>query len=381
MPALRPRDLMATVMDGGTPDRVPYSLLASQAFWSELENGLGRPPEEIYHLDNGERGVGPRSRGKPPWDLPWDNAPDDEEEEEFLRQRFSRYLPAERASGLRVSEYGSITVPGSSFHLRRMIYPLQHATSLSDIDDFPWPDVREEWRWEGVEAQAAEYLGQGYWVKGGVGSLFEASWYIRSQEQLLMDTHINPEFCAHLLDRMAQDLEYKAQRLARMGVDALGCGDDMGHERQLFMRPELLRKWILSRWERIIDAARRIKPDIKVDFHTDGRSEEMIPDLMAIGVTAINPVQPECDDPEHLKRTFGSKLVLKGTLSSWVLTFGTPEQVRAEISTRMDTARRWGGMMITPNNCPDINTPHENFRAFLDACEEYGLAARYPASR
>jgi hypothetical protein len=56
------------------------------------------------------------------------------------------------------------------------------------------------------------------------------------------------------------------------------------------------------------------KLDIKVDFHTDGRSEEMIPDLMSIGVTAINPVHPECDDPEHLKQKFGHKLVLKGTL-------------------------------------------------------------------
>jgi len=89
------------------------------------------------------------------------------------------------------------------------------------------------------------------------------------------------------------------------------------------MLPEMLRKWILSRWERIIGAAKAIKPDIRVNFHTDGRSEEMIPDLMAIGVTAINPVQPECDDPEHLKRKFGRKLVLKGTLSSRVLTFGT----------------------------------------------------------
>ena len=316
------------------------------------------------------------SRGKPPWDLPWDNPPDNPEEEAFLRQRFSAYLPQENIPGLRVSEYGSITVPGSSYHLRRMIYPLREATSRKEIDAFPWPDIREDWRWEGLQAQVDDYLAQGYWVRGSVGSLFESCWYLRSQEQLLMDVHIHPGFAAHLLDRMAQDLEYKAVRLAEMGVDVLSCGDDMGHQRQLFMRPEQLREWILSRWKRIIGAAKSVKPDIKVDFHTDGRSEEMIPDLMAIGVTAINPVQPECDDPEHLKRTFGTKLVLKGTLSSRVLTFGTPQEVRAEIRTRMNTAKRWGGMMVTPNNCPDVDTPHRNFRAFLDACEECGEIER-----
>ena len=372
----QPRDLMATLMDGGKPERIPYSLMAPQAFWKELAEKLGRPPGEVYHLDNGERAVAPRSRGKPPWDVPWDNPPDVEEDEAFLRQRFAKYLPEERVPDLRVSEYGSITVPGSSYHLRRMIYPLQEATSLEEIDAFPWPNVRETWRWEGLKAQVEEHLEQGYWVKGGVGSLFESCWYLRSQERFLADLYLNPEWAAHLLDRMARDLEYRAVRLAYMGVDALGCGDDMGHERQLFMRPEMLREWILARWERIIGAARAVKPDIKVDFHTDGCSEEMIPDLLAIGVTAINPVQPECDDPEHLKRKFGRKLVLKGTLSSWVLTFGTPDQVRAEIKVRMGTARRWGGVMITPNNCPDINTPFANFRAFLDACEEHGRVER-----
>lgn len=372
MPIARPRDLMATIMEGGIPERVPYSLLAPQAFWRQLAEELGHPPSEVYHLDNGERRVGPRVRGKAPWDMPWDEPLENQEEEEFLKERFFKYLPEEKVPGLRVSEYGSITVPGSSYHLRRMIYPLEHATSVKEIDEFPWPDVREEWRWEGLEAQVHEYLAQGYWVIGGIGYLFENSWYVRSKEQLLMDTYINPEFAAHLLDRMARDLEYKAVRMAKMGIDGLACGDDLGHQRQLFMRPEQLRKWILSRWERIIVAAKSIKPNIKVDFHTDGRSEEMIPDLMAIGVTAINPVQPECDDPEHLKQKFGRKLVLKGTLSSRVLTFGAPEEVKAEIRTRMDTAKRWGGMVITPNNCPDVNTPYENFKAFLEACEKFG---------
>ena len=372
MSGSKPRDLMAVVMDGGIPERVPYSLMAPQSFWEELAGDLGCSPDEVYHLDNGQRRVASRERGKPPWDLPWDNPPDNNEEEEFLRQRFSEYLPKENIPGLRVSEYGSITVPGSIYHLRRMIYPLQTATDLLEIDKFPWPDIREEWRWDGLEAEVNEYLAQGYWVEGYLGSLFEKCWYLRSQEQLLMDTYINPEFAAHLLDRMTQYLEYKSVRLAKMGVDVLSGGDDMGHQQQSFMRPDQIRKWILSRWERIIGSAKAVKPDIKMDFHTDGRTEEMIPDLMAIGATAINPVQPECDDPEYLKQKFGRKLVLIGTLSSHVLTSGSPSEVKAEIKTRMDTAKRWGGMMITPNNCPDVKTPYENFRAFLDACEEYG---------
>ena len=44
----------------------------------------------------------------------------------------------------------------------------------------------------------------------------------------------------------------------------------------------------------------------------------------------------------------------------------------AEIKVRLDAAKRWGGMTITPNNCPDVNTRYENFKAFFDACERHG---------
>ena len=371
----KPRDLMATLMAGGVPERIPYFGDMPRAFWQRLERELGRPPAEVYHLDWGERGVGARELGKAPWDLPWDNPPDDEREEQLLRERFARYLPEDRPPGLRVSEHGAITVPGSMYHLRRMIHPLAGATHVSEIDEFPLPDITESWRWEEARRKSSQYLAQGCWVVGGVGSIFEDSWFIRGQEQLLIDMYENPELLTRLLDRITEDRLYRAVRLAEMGVDCLGCGDDMGHQRQLFMRPEDIRKWILSRWERVIGAAKAVKADIKVDFHTDGRCEEMVADLMAIGMTAINPVQPECDDPEHLKRTFGRELVLKGTLSSQVLTFGTPEQIAAEIEVRMDTAKRWGGMLITPNNCPDVNTPYENLKAFYDACERYGTIA------
>ena len=97
--------------------------------------------------------------------------------------------------------------------------------------------------------------------------------------------------------------------------------------------------------------------------------------MMRMGVTAINPVQPECDDPEHLKRTFGSKLVLVGTLSSNTYTFGSPADVKAEIKIRMETGKRWGGLILSHNNSPDVNTPYENMVAFLEAADEYGVAS------
>jgi uroporphyrinogen decarboxylase len=274
--------------------------------------------------------------------------------------------------GRRVAEDGVMTTPGSLYHLRRMYHPLETAKDPKALDDFPFADYTEEWRWEGIEEEVRRYKEDEFFIVGGVGSIYECTWFIRGQQQLLMDLYENPEFAEKLLDIVTERRRYIAVRLAKMGVDCLGLGDDMGHQHGLFMSLPMLKKWILSRWEKVINAAKEINPGLYVDFHSDGKNEEAIPEMMRIGVTAINPVQPECDDPEHLKKTFGRKLVLVGTLSSQTYTFGTPRDVKAEIKTRMETGKRWGGLILSHNNSPDINTPYQNMRAFLEAAEEYG---------
>lgn len=370
--SMLPRTIMATTMEGGVPERIPYLLFAPSSLYEWLRWRHGIDPDEAYHQDFGLRWVAPRRLGKPPWDQPWGDPPDDPEAEKLLRERFAKYLPRLDEPMARVTEYGCMTVPGSLYHLRRLIYPMEEMTSPAGLEDYPFPDMTEEWRWQGLAEKAAEYLRDGYWVSGACGSIYETSWFCRGQERLLLDLHENPEFAEALLDRITADNEYAARRLAAMGVDEIGGGDDMGIQHGLIMSLPMLRKWIISRWERVFAAARSIKPDIKVSFHTDGRMQEAIPDLMAIGVNMINPVQPEVDDPEYLKQRFGRKLILCGTLSSQTLTFGSPEEVRAEVKVRMELGKRWGGLFLTPNNTPDRNTPFENFKAFLDASEEYG---------
>lgn len=363
---------MATIMAGGIPERIPYSLFVPNKFYDWIREKSGEEPGQRWHLDNWERWVSPKSLGKPPWDQPWGDPPDNPKEEKLLWQRFQHYLPDIDVPGRRVTEYGTMTIPSSLYHLRKLIYPMEKMESVKELEDYPFPDITEEWRWEGVEEKVQEYLSQGYWVRGGVGSIFETAWLCRGQERFFLDLYDNPDFVSFLLDKITVDREFIGKRLAQMEVDSLSLGDDMGVQNGLIMSLPMLRQWILSRWDKVISAARAIKPDVCVDFHTDGRMQEAIPALMAIGVTAINPVQPECDDPEYLKKTFGKKLVLKGTMSARNLTFGTPETIRAEVKVRMETGKRWGGLVLQNNNTPDRNTPYENFSAFLDAAEEYG---------
>jgi len=370
--SLNQRQRMIQVYKGEVPDRIPYCITLPQWARDRLEKELGERPEKVFHLDCETRDVWPRAQGKPPWDQPWDEPSDNPDEEKVLRRRFKDYLPDVNEPGTRVTEDGVMSAPGSIYHLRRMYHPLEDAKDPKELDDYPFADYTEDWRWEGIEEEVKRLKKQGFFVAGGVGFIYESAWYIRGQQQLLIDLYENPSFAEKLLDIITERRRLIATRLAKMGVDAIGCGDDLGHQSGLIMSLPMLKRWILSRWKRVIGAARQVNPGLYVQFHSDGKNEQAIPEMMRMGINAINPVQPECDDPEHLKRKFGRKLVLCGTLSSRTYTFGTPEEVKEEIKTRMETGKRWGGLILSHNNSPDVNTPYENMRAFLEAAEEYG---------
>ena len=84
---------------------------------------------------------------------------------------------------------------------------------------------------------------------------------------------------------------------AEVGVNVLRIGDDLASQQNLLVGLDIYRQWIKPCHAKVIAAAREIQPEIPVLYHSDGNIEELIPELIEIGVTAINPIQPECIDP------------------------------------------------------------------------------------
>ena len=92
---------------------------------------------------------------------------------------------------------------------------------------------------------------------------------------------------------------------------------------------------------------------------------------MDIGVNVINPVQPDCMDAAAVKRQFGDKLALWGTVgTSRLWDWGTPDQIRAEVKQRI-RALGPGGLLLSPAYDIDY-APFDNVVAFVEAVEKYG---------
>jgi len=108
-------------------------------------------------------------------------------------------------------------------------------------------------------------------------------------------------------------------------------------------------------------------------MHSDGRLWEVIPDLIALGLNALHPIEPKAMDITEVKARYGHKLALFGNLDlGYTLTRGTPDEVRAEVRQRIKELAPGGGYAVGSSNSVTRYVPVENFNAMREATFEYG---------
>ncbi|HNV01914.1 MAG TPA: uroporphyrinogen decarboxylase family protein [Vicinamibacterales bacterium] len=286
---------------------------------------------------------------------------------------FSRYL-GRLPRGSTVDEWGLGHVPTASTdadhaHLEGFRHPLEEAESLADIAQYPLPDVDAAYRYESVRAAVEAVHRRGLAAMAMLEcTIFERAWYLRGMERLLLDFSDGSAMATVLLDRITALRIGQARHYAASGADVICYGDDVGTQRGLLMSAAMWRTWLKPRLAATIAAARDVRPDVLVFYHSDGNVEALIPDLIDIGVDILNPVQPECLDAAALKRQYGSRLSFWGTIGTQsTLPFGSPDDVRREVRTRIETVGAGGGLFLAPTHVIEPEVPFENLVAFVEA--------------
>ena len=126
-------------------------------------------------------------------------------------------------------------------------------------------------------------------------------------------------------------------------LDVVCEADDLGTQRGPLISPETYRKRIKPFQARLFAHIRRKAPGVKIFYHSCGAVAEFIPDLIEMGVDALNPVQVSAAgmEPLALKREYGREIAFwgGGIDTQRTLPRGTPAQVREEVRRR---AEAWG---------------------------------------
>ncbi len=263
----------------------------------------------------------------------------------------------------------------SGGHFTHIVSPLKDAGSLNEILDYPLPDLDADYRLAVLPGNVEAIHQKSLAASAPLAcTLFETAWQIRGFEELIMDLLDENELSVCLIDRIMAIRKKQVAAHVRAGVDVLMLGDDIGMQTGMMLSPDLWRSVFKPRMAELIGAAKAIRPDIPVFYHSDGDIREVIPDLIEIGVTVLNPIQPECMDPAEIKRLYGDKLAFWGSISvQKTLPFGTPEDVKNEVRVRMETIGRDGGLLLGPAHMIEPEVPWENLSAFFEAVDEYGF--------
>lgn len=349
---MSPRERVWRAIHRQYPDQVPKEAGFTPALYERFKQETGHDdPAEYFGMETRDVSFSP---------LYPEDTPD-----------FSEYVKDVPKEAEVVDEYGHLQIPAHYYHFWGYVFPLRNAESVTDIERYPWPDVTLPYRYARLKEDVKRLHERDYFVSPFAGHIFESAWQMVGLEKFLMNMTLNPALVEAVLEHFTGDACFRARQFAEAGVDMLRTGDDVGMQTGLMMSPDMWRQFLKPRLARVIQAARQVNPDLPVWYHSDGKIMPIINDLIEVGVTVLNPVQPESLDVYEVKRSYGDKLAFWGTVGTQsVMPFGTPEDVKREVKRMIELFAP--GIVIAPTHVLEPDVPWENVVAFFEAVEEYG---------
>jgi len=269
----------------------------------------------------------------------------------------------------------------STIYYEVMDSPIRTAT-IDDLERVPWPDLAHPSRFVGLRAKARAIQDAGYAVVALSGvTPFEQSYLMRGVEQWLVDLAGDPDFALALMRKVTDLMQASViQLLDEAGeyIDVLVMGDDLGSQKSTLISPAMYRR-LIKPFHVELMAAIKQRTKARIFYHSDGNIYPLLGDLVDIGVDLLNPVQVnagDMGDTARLKREFGDRLAFCGAIDTgWVLPFGSPEDVRAEVRRRIRDLAPGGGYILASVHCIQPDVPVPNIVAMLD---EAKVAGKYP---
>jgi len=255
-------------------------------------------------------------------------------------------------------------------HMTRMHHPLKGPRTLKEIEQYPLPELADNELTRYPKA-IREIQQKGLAAKTTMAcTVWEVAWYIRSMDDLFVDMAQDDPNAEILFERITELSCRRAAMIARGGADILGLGDDIGMQHSIMMSVPMWEKWIKGRLARIIAAAKKENPEIRIWYHSCGYIIPFIEGLIEAGVEILNPVQPEAMSFEEVYKIARGRLSFWGTVGTQTtMPFGTPEDVRRAVRSVIHHCGARGGIVIAPTHLVEPEVPWENLLAMKEEAE------------
>jgi uroporphyrinogen decarboxylase len=239
-----------------------------------------------------------------------------------------------------------------------------------DLDAYAWPDPANDDYYEPLK-EAATCLAPGMGLVSGVGGIFTRAWMLLGLEQFCFALAEQPDLVAEIFRRVGSIQCETLRRVVKLDrVVAVWCGDDLAYTESTMVSPRVYRKYLFHWMEEL--AAIAHGAGLPFIFHSDGKLWDVIPDLIAVGVDALHPIEPKAMDINLVKARYGNKLALIGNIDMNLLSLGTPDQVREQVRQRIRDLAPGGGYAVGANPGISYYVRPENYDAMRRAVFEFG---------
>ena len=333
------------------PDQVPFDFWAVPEVWTSLKNYLNEASDEgilrLFGIDC--RIVEPDYIGPKPRVLP--------------DGTFKNILGSHRR---KVSNEFSVYEEYAS-------YPLAEARTKAEVENWPgWPKS-SYWNWASVVSKIEKLNSDvQYYIRYDVGGIFESAWGLYGLDRFLTGLYDRQDVTCAIMDCYTDYMVDNVNHLmdqAKGLIDIVYTYDDIAIQNSLMMSRGMWRKFILPRHQRLNATIK--KHGLKILYHSCGAIYPLISDLIQeMGIDVLNPLQPRAAgmDMARIKAEFGGQIAFHGGIDlQETMPFGSPDDVRHEVSERIRILGKGGSYICTTAHYIQADTPIENIIALYTA--------------
>ncbi|MDA0746176.1 MAG: hypothetical protein O2954_06635 [bacterium] len=330
------RERILCALDRGQPDRVPYCEVGVSG---KLLEALGGGPT------TGAGGIDEMDTRDPALEI---------RVSQLLRRdnicyRMQPTIPVERHTG----------ADGIDFYGEGQVRTQQDL----DLVDLPDPDDPALWEPARCFLEGSEDFATCLATRAGISPVYLAM----GMESFAVALYEDRDLVEALLDRYTNWAVGVVKKAAELGFDFLWTSDDLAFKTGSLFSPDMFREIFLPHLRKVADAV-----SIPWVFHSDGDLGELIPDLLDLGISALNPIEPEAMDIVEVKRRWGHRVCLIGNVSVDLLAAGEPEQVREEVRRLVREVAPGGGYMLSSGNSLASYCKPGNVRAMVEELAVWG---------
>ena len=236
--------------------------------------------------------------------------------------------------------------------------------TLSD-DRIPWDMLKENY---------GKWRAEGRWIRAIFWFGFDVthSWMMGT-ENVLVAMLEEPELVEDMFDTYLSRCEALFSRVWDAGYhfDELFWYDDMGYKGMTFFSPNLYRSILQPYHKRAVDWAHN--HGIYAQLHSCGDVMTLLPDIVATGVDALNPLEVKAGmDAVRIKREYRDRLLLRGGINA--VLWDDTEAILHEIREKVPILKENGGYIFASDHSIPNSVSLENMKRIM---EEIGRVGKY----